>query len=183
MRNDIQHTDNLVLIRGACLWILMALILAWSLVGLYNQAGFLEALFPGKTTRVLQAHIDFLLMSALILGFYAARVGLPWHVRWVMVVGAFTNSSLFLFYAIFPALDPATESYAPNGVWFGLFNIYLYSSLIITSYGFGKGAVLVFRNSLGALSDQNICNRCGRDLAREQGHRRLRISSGAFSTI
>jgi hypothetical protein len=165
MRNDIQPNVNLVLIRGACLWILMALILAWCLVGLYNQIGFLEALFPGKITRVLQAHIDFLLMSALILGFYAARVGLPWHVRWAMVVGAFTNSSLFLFYAIFPTLDPATEIYAPDGVWFGLFNIYLYSSLIITSYGFGKGAVLVFRNSLDVQSKQKNCKRCGRDLA------------------
>lgn len=165
MKNDIQPNVNLVLIRGACLWILMALILAWCLVGLYNQIGFLETLFPGKTMRVLQAHIDFLLMSALILGFYAARVGLPWHVRWAMVVGAFTNSSLFLFYAIFPTLDPATEIYAPDGVWFNLFDVYLYSSLIITSYGFGKGAVLVFRNSLDVKSEQKNCKRCGRDLA------------------
>ena len=60
MGNGIEHNGNVVLIRGACLWILMALILAWSLVGLYNQIGFLEALFPGKITRVLQAHIDFL---------------------------------------------------------------------------------------------------------------------------
>jgi hypothetical protein len=34
-------------------------------------------------------------MTALILGVYATKVPLPWHVRWAMVVGAFTNSSFF----------------------------------------------------------------------------------------
>lgn len=165
MTNDTQHAGNVVLIRGACLWILMALLLAWTLVGLYNQIGFLEAVFPGKSTRVLQAHIDFLLMSALIFGVYAARVGLPWHVRWAMVVGAFTNSSLFLMYAMFPVLDPAMEAYKPEGFWFQLFNIYLYSSLLVTSYGFGKGAVLVFRHSLATPPEQKNCKRCGRNLA------------------
>lgn len=165
MTNDTQHAGNVVLIRGACLWILMALLLAWTLVGLYNQIGFLEAVFPGKSTRVLQAHIDFLLMSALIFGFYAARVGLPWHVRWAMVVGAFTNSSLFLMYAMFPVLDPAMEAYKPAGFWFQLFNIYLYSSLLVTSYGFGKGAVLVLRHSLATPPEQKNCKRCGRNLA------------------
>lgn len=142
----------------------MALLLAWSLVGIYNQIGFLEVMFPGKPSRVLQAHIDFLLMSALILGFYAARVGLPWHVRWAMVVGAFTNSSLFLLYAIFPVLDPLAETYTPSGSWFTFFNIYLYSSLVVTSYGFGKGAVLILRASLDNDSNAKNCKRCGRQL-------------------
>ena len=81
MKQNDNHAGNVVLVRGACFLILMALLLAWSLVGFYNQVGFLKTLFPGNPTRVLQAHIDFLLMSALILGFYAARIGLPWHVR------------------------------------------------------------------------------------------------------
>jgi hypothetical protein len=81
MKQNDNHAGNVVLVRGACFWILMALLLAWSLVGFYNQVGFLKTLFPCNPTRVLQAHIDFLLMSALILGFYAARIGLPWHVR------------------------------------------------------------------------------------------------------
>ena len=164
MTNEKLSNGNVVLIRGACLWVLMALVLAWSLVGLYNQVGILQAIFPGNTTRVLQAHIDFLLMSALILGFYAAKVGLPWHVRWAMVVGAFTNSSLFLLYAIFPVLDPATEVYSPAGLWFELFNLYLYSSLVVTSYGFGKAAVLVLKNSLGGEEQDKNCRRCGREL-------------------
>lgn len=159
------HVGNVVLIRGACLWILMALLLAWSLVGIYNQVGFLQAIFPGSPSRVLQAHIDFLLMSALILGFYAAKVGLPWHVRWAMVVGAFTNSSLFLLYALFPVLDPLSETFSPAGLWFGLFNFYLYSSLLITSYGFGKGAVIIFKSTLSDDVGDKNCKRCGRNLA------------------
>lgn len=140
-----QH--NIVMLRGACLWIIMALILAWCMVGLnfgVQLPGLpsLAEIFPGKQTRILQAHIDFLLMSALILGFYAARVALPWHVRWAMVVGAFTNSSLFLLMAIFPVLDSAAP---PVGFWPQLFQYYLFASLITTSYGFGKASVLILK--------------------------------------
>ena len=105
MNQGSERAVNIVMLRGACLWILVALILAWSLVGIYNDISFLKTIFPGKPSRVLQAHIDFLLMSALILGFFATRVPLLWHVRWAMVVGAFTNSSLFLLFAIFPSTD------------------------------------------------------------------------------
>lgn len=83
----------------------MALLLAWSLVGIYNNIGMPK--------RVLQAHVDFFIMSALILGFCAAKISLPWHVRWAMVIGAFTNSSLFLMYAIFPVLEPLHKTYYP----------------------------------------------------------------------
>ena len=146
---DTKHAGNVVLLRGATLWILMALLLAWCMVGLYNKAPYLDVVFAGKFTRLLQAHIDFLLMSALILGFYAAKVPLPWHVRWAMVAGAFTNSSLFLLQAIFPALDPTLADSAPSiGIWAQVYGIYLFASILTTSYGFGKGAVIIFRSTL-----------------------------------
>lgn len=145
--NSQQFNGHLVLLRGACLWIVMALILAWSIVGIYNDISFFRTLFAGDVKRVLQAHLDFLIMSALILGFYAAKVALPWHVRWAMVVGAFTNSSLFMIQAIFPSTDPASVTYVATGGWATLFNLYLYTSLIVTSYGFGKGAVIVFKST------------------------------------
>ncbi|MES2501472.1 MAG: hypothetical protein V4545_02615 [Pseudomonadota bacterium] len=137
-----KHAGNIVLIRGAALWILMALLLAWCMVGLNFGVAPLKALFAGKFLRLLQAHIDFLLMSALILGYYAAKIPLPWHVRWGMVVGAFTNSSLFLLMAIFPILD--NPKVPPPQ----LFQWYLFASLITTSYGFGKGAVLILKATL-----------------------------------
>lgn len=149
MKNT-QFTGHLVLIRGACLWILMALLLAWSLVAIYNNIEFVKSIFPGDSKRVLQAHLDFLIMSALILGFYATKVQLPWHVRWAMVVGAFTNSSLFILYAIFPSTDPASSTYAAASLGTMFYNIYLYTSLLMTSYGFGKAAVLVYKSTLKA---------------------------------
>jgi hypothetical protein len=81
-----------------------------------------------------------------------------------MVVGAFTNSSLFLMYALFPVLDPAAEVYTPSGAGFMLSNIYLYASLLLTSYGFGKAAVLVFKHSLANDAQSKNCKRCGREL-------------------
>lgn len=144
MQENTGHAGNVVLVRGAALWLLMALILAWCMVGLNFGAPLLDTIFQGKQTRLLQAHIDFLLMSALILGFYAARVPLPWHVRWSMVVGAFTNSSLFLLMAIFPVLDSPTP---PDGIFPAAFRLFLFASIVITSYGFGKGAVLVLRST------------------------------------
>ncbi|SMF93926.1 hypothetical protein SAMN02949497_1222 [Methylomagnum ishizawai] len=146
---DGKHAGNVVLLRGATLWILMALLLAWCMVGLYHKTPYLDVIFAGKFMRLLQAHIDFLLMSALILGFYAAKVPLPWHVCWAMVVGGFTNSSLFLLQAIFPALDPTMAAQVPSiGIWSQVFEVYLFASLITTSYGFGKGAVVIFRSTL-----------------------------------
>ncbi|SNR89268.1 hypothetical protein SAMN05192560_1621 [Methylobacillus rhizosphaerae] len=140
------NSTNIVMLRGACLWMIMALILAWCMVGLNFGVPGLPDIFQGKQTRVLQAHIDFLLMSALILGYYAARVPFPWHVRWAMVVGAFTNSSLFLLMGIFPVLDTAEP---PQQLGQHLFQYYLFASLITTSYGFGKGAVLILKSTLG----------------------------------
>ncbi|PCJ31270.1 MAG: hypothetical protein COA90_06715 [Gammaproteobacteria bacterium] len=147
MPQNSKHVGNVIMLRGACLWILMALLLAWVLVGLYNEIEILSTIFPGSPRRVLQAHLDFLIMSALILGFYAAKVSLPWHVRWAMVIGAFTNSSLFLMYALFPSLDPVHETFNPIGFAPTLFEVYLYASLVTTSYGFGKAAVLVFKST------------------------------------
>jgi hypothetical protein len=146
-QND-RHAGNVVLIRGASLWLLMALLLAWCMVGLNFGVPPLDAIFTGKFIRLLQAHIDFLLMSALILGYYATKVPFPWHVRWAMVIGAFTNSSLFLLQSIFPALDPTMADKVPSvGMWAQVFLIYLFASLLTTSYGFGKGAVLIFKST------------------------------------
>ena len=148
MQQQGQQTINLVLIRGATMWLIMALILAWCMVGLNFGVPLLPDIFQGKFHRLLQAHLDFLMMSGLLLGFYCVRVPLPLTVRWAMVIGAFTNSSLFLLMAIFPVLDQpaagAPETYSIGPV---LFQPYLLASLAVTSYGFGKGAVTVLRST------------------------------------
>jgi hypothetical protein len=136
-----QNTPNIVLLRGAVLWLLMALLLAWCMVGLGLGVPFLKAIFAGKQTRLLQAHIDFLLMTALILGFYAAKVPLHWTVRWAMVIGAFGNSSLFLMQAIFPVLDSPVPA---EGLLPMIFRLYVFGSILTTTYGFGAAAITVF---------------------------------------
>lgn len=137
-----SDTEHRMLLSGAALWLLMALLLAWCMVGLNFGVTPLKTIFAGKFTRLLQAHIDFLLMTVLILGIAASRVRLPWTVRWAMVIGAFTNSSLFLLMSIFPSLDNP-ELPPPM-----LFQVYLFASLITTSYGFGKASVLILKSSL-----------------------------------
>lgn len=135
---------NKLLLQGAALWLLLALILAWCLVGLNFGRPLLPSLFAGKFTRLVQAHLDLLLMSALLFGFHAAKIPLPRPVCWAMVVGAFTNSSLFLLQAIFPALDAPP---APGNPAQAAFGIYAIASVILTSYGFGRAAVTALRST------------------------------------
>jgi hypothetical protein len=141
MNQSPHNAPNIVLLRGAALWLLMALVLAWCMVGLGLGVPFLKAIFLGKQTRLLQAHIDFLLMTALILGFYAARIPLHWSVRWAMVIGAFANSSLFLLESIFPVLDTPVPA---EGLFPMIFRLYVFGSILTTTYGFGAAAITVF---------------------------------------
>ncbi len=153
MDQDSKHAGNVILLRGATLWLLMALVLAWCLVGMGLGVPIITMIFK-SFNRLLQAHIDFLLMTALIFGIYAAKVTLPRHVCWSIVVGAFTNSSLFLLMSIFPImLDGKAEGFSPEGLFPILFKLYLFASISITTYGFGRGAVIIFRSTFKVLPD------------------------------
>jgi len=146
MYQNSKHAGNIVLLRGATLWLLVALVLAWCLVFMKLELPFIKFIFK-DFDRLLQGHLDFLLMSALIFGFYAAKVPLPWHVRWSMVIGAFTNSSLFLMQSIFPVLNgPSEEMFSMA------FRVFLMLSISITTYGFGRGAIIIFRSTLETTS-------------------------------
>lgn len=142
---EISRT-NIVLLQSACLWILLALVLAWCLVGLAYQIEPFPTVFPGKYTRVLQAHLDLLIMSALLLGFYGSRVALPPVSAWAMAIGAFTNSSLFLLMALFPTMDPTLEQAAH---WTqGVYETYQFLSLSLTTFGFATASIAVLRQTL-----------------------------------
>ncbi len=143
MTESTAAAPNRVLLGGACAWLLVTLLLAWCLVGLGYEVAAVQALFPGKFSRLLQAHIDFLLMSALLLGFYAARVPLPRVASLAMVIGAFTNSSLFLLMAMFPVLDFTTRP--PPHPAQGVYEVYLFASLSLTTFGFATAAITVLR--------------------------------------
>lgn len=150
MYQDSKHAGNIVLLRGATLWLLVALILAWCLVFMKLELPLVKMIFK-DFHRLLQGHIDFLLMSALLFGFYAAKVPLPlpWHVRWSMVIGAFTNSSLFLMQSMFPVLETPSD-----GVFPVAFRIFLMISITTATYGFGRGAIIIFRSTLETTSSK-----------------------------
>lgn len=139
MYQNYNQTGNVVLLRAAALWLLVALGLAWCMVAMKLQVPFILLIF-NDFDRLLQAHLDYLLMSALLFGFYAAHVPLPWHVRWAMAVGAFTNASLFLLQSIFPSLNPPGDD-----AFSLLFRAFTMLSISVTTYGFGLGALIVFR--------------------------------------
>ena len=136
-----KHAGNVVLLRGAALWLIVALILAWCLVAYAIGVPFIQALFDSYD-RLLQAHISFLLIAALIFGMYAARVPLSWHVRWSIVVGAFTNSSLFLILSTFSFLEIEDEGFIAR-----TFQFFMFASMVVTTYGFGMGAITILRST------------------------------------
>lgn len=60
-----------------------------------------------------------------------------------MVVGAFTNSSLFVLMAMFPVLDGG----AAEGLGPALFGVYLKASSVTTTFGFAGTCLTVLRAS------------------------------------
>lgn len=141
----LKEIDKLLL-QGASLCLIVALILAWVLIGIYTINAF-TLFFSGNPDRVLSAHLDFLIMSSLIFGLAATHVPLKPIFKWFMVIGAFTNSSAFLVFAIFPISDPASDLYATDLLANDIFKFCQYISFLITTIGFGGAAVTVFKST------------------------------------
>lgn len=133
------------MLRASGIYLIIALLLAWSMVGLHMKLPFLMDLFPGDFQRLLSAHLDFLIMTALLLALASTRISFPGIVRWAMVIGAFTNSSVFLILAMFPAYDHASGAYALSSGGTGIYKLYSGASFIITTIGFGGAAITLIR--------------------------------------
>ena len=143
MKND-KHAGNVVILRGATLWLIVSLALAWCLAAI----GMGAPIIFKSAERVLQSHIDFSIMTALMFGIYAAKVYLPWHIRWSIVIGAFTNASVFLFMASFPVLlDAKSPDFAPEGMAPMIFHLFIFASSLVTTYGFAGAAVIILRST------------------------------------
>jgi hypothetical protein len=91
-----------ILLAGAAGMLLSALVLAW-------VATFCRLIpFPPVARLIkdygslIRAHIDLLMMALLCMALYAIRVPLPVEACWLVVIGGFTNPSLFLLRAIAP---------------------------------------------------------------------------------
>ena len=150
MIND-KHAGNVILLRAAALWLMVSLFLAWCLAGI----GMGIVPFFHSSDRVLQSHLDFAIMTALMLGIYAAKVPQPGHVRWAIVIGAFTNSSVFLFMSAFPILlDAKADNYAPTGSVPMIFMLFIMVSSLITTYGYAGACINILRSTFKDTPEQ-----------------------------
>ncbi len=138
---------DVLLLRGASINILMGLILAWCLIGFYTLEAVRE-FFPGNIKRIVSAHLDFLIMGAIIYGISATKIKLATIVKWCMVIGAFTNSSIFIIFVIFPVTDPGSETFVFDSVANIIFKYVRYLSFIITTVGFGGAAISIIRTTI-----------------------------------
>jgi hypothetical protein len=135
MSNDDRHAGNVLLLRVACISLLIALALAWCLVGTHAMKLPAALEFFKDPDKLLSSHLDFLMMTMLLLGIYASKIPLPAWVCWPMAIGSITNPTIFLINAIAPDLQ--------NPV-LGLF---ILASLVLTTFGYGMAAIKLFRST------------------------------------
>lgn len=127
---------NRMLLQAGMAVLLIALALAWTLV--FTRAIPIAAVtnMIADYPHLLQAQLDFLLMGALLLGFYGARVPLPKSVRGAMAIGVFTNPAGFLYLAFWPEL--ITDAFLAFSL----------VSFVITMYGFGMACITILRSTV-----------------------------------
>ena len=136
MSNEDKHAGNVILLRVACLCVLIGLVLAWCLVGTHAmELPAALALFKDPD-KLLSSHLDFLMMAMLLFGFYATKVPQAVYVRWPMAIGSITNPTAFLIEAVLP------------GVEHPLIGIFILVSITLTTFGYGMGSIKVFRSTL-----------------------------------
>lgn len=133
---DDRHAGNVVLLRVACISLLIALVLAWCLsLSLGLRLPFLLEIFK-DTDRLLSAHLDFLMMTMLLLGFYHLKIPFPPAARWGMAIGSITNPTVFLIQAMSPTLASP------------LFLVFIYTSITVTTVGYALAAIISLRSTL-----------------------------------
>lgn len=136
MSIDDRHAGNVILLRVACISMLVALVLAWCLVGTHALKLPAALEFFKSPDDLLSSHLDFLMMTMLLLGFYAAKVPLAVWIRWPMAIGSIGNPTAFLIGAILP------------GVQHPVISIFVLTSISLTTFGYGMASIKVFRSTL-----------------------------------
>lgn len=131
-----KHAGNVILLRVACISLLIALVLAWCLVFTKGmKLPFFLNIFE-DTDKLLSAHLDFLMMTMLLLGFYASKISLPKYVLWPMAIGSIGNPTAFILNSVFHS------STSP------IIGIFIFTTITLTTVGYGMAAIKVLRYSL-----------------------------------
>lgn len=133
-----KHAGNVILLRVACISLLIALVLAWCLVFTKGmKIPFFLNIFK-DTDKLLSAHLDFLMMTMLLLGFYASKITLPKYVIWPMAIGSIGNPTAFILNSMYPGSEAL------------LISLFIFTTITLTTFGFGSAAIKAFRYSLKA---------------------------------
>ncbi len=136
MAGNDKHSGNVLLLQVACISLLIALVLAWCLVATHALKLPIALEFFKEPDALLSSHLDFLMMTMLLLGFYAAKVPLPAYVRWPMAIGSIGNPSTFLIGATLPGFESPVIA------------LFIASSITLTTFGYGMASIMVFRSTL-----------------------------------
>lgn len=136
-----RYSTMLVVVGSLCLVITLGL--AWCLVGVRSSA-FMKGLFPNYQ-NLLKAHIDYLLMTGLLMIFFLLfnhfRVSPPPLVVFAMSVGSFMNPVGFIVLAIKPGLRQQPTS---------PFGAVMAGSFTLTTIGYAGAAWSVGQAALRA---------------------------------
>ena len=139
-----MHDQSDVLVVVGCLCLMLALLLAWCLVGVRSSVR-MKKVFPSYQ-YLLKAHIDFLMMTGLLMLFFLLcahfRVTLPLIVVLAMSIGSVMNPMGFLALAINPSIrqQPASP-----------FGVVMAGSFTLTTIGYAGAAWSIGQAALRAL--------------------------------
>lgn len=134
--SDDNHAGNVILLRTAAITLLIGLVLAWCLTfSIPMKIPFFVELFKDKEA-LLSSHLDFLMMTMLLLGFYASKITLPKYVQWPMAIGSIGNPTLFLIGSL------------TDNAQIPIMMPFVMISIVLTTFGYGMAAIKVFRYSL-----------------------------------
>ncbi len=131
-----KHAGNVTLLRTGCVTLIIALVLAWCLTFTkLVKVPFMVELFA-HPENLLSSHLDFLMMTMLLLGIYASKIPLPKFIQYPMAIGSLTNPGLFLVAAILGNdLNPVLM-------------LLVVISFGLTTFGYGMAAIKLLRFSL-----------------------------------
>jgi hypothetical protein len=129
-----------VLLLGGAAMLFAVLSMAW--LGTFARWFVIKGVDGGLVKDygvLIKAHIDFVLMSLYCLAIYAAAktagITIPTTACWLIVIGGFTNPSIFLIAAF------KTDFWA--ALWV---KIYTLLSFIVTTVGFIWAALVFLQN-------------------------------------
>lgn len=135
-----MHLESNILVVAGSLSLAITLVLAWCLAGMrYLESRFLKTLFP-HYQYLLKSHIDYLLMTGLLMVFYLLfahfRVSPSPLVLVAMCIGSLLNPFGFLVLAVKPNLrqHPSTP-----------FGAIMAASFVLTTIGYVSAAWYVAR--------------------------------------